>query len=135
LVFNISQLNKNKTMNELIVNEFMQFYYNNLNTKENDTCFKHIIPHLKQHSIFIRDNKQLKGEKQIIDTIFKTPYQFIPQKIDILINGERRANVMVSGQVTSGYNEALNNFSEYFHLAYGNDKQYWIHTSILQFQK
>jgi hypothetical protein len=122
-------------MNELIVNEFMQFYYNNLNTKENDTCFKHIIPHLKQHSIFIRDNKQLKGEKQIIDTIFKTPYQFIPQKIDILINGERRANVMVSGQVTSGYNEALNNFSEYFHLAYGNDKQYWIHTSILQFQK
>jgi hypothetical protein len=40
---------------------------------------------------------------------------------------------MVSGQVTSG--SSLHNFSEYFHFAYGNDKQYWVHTSILQFQK
>jgi hypothetical protein len=113
----------------------MKFYYNNLNTKENDMS-KHLIPHLKQHSVFIRDSKQLKGEKQIVETIFKTSYHFVPQKVDILLNGERRANVMVSGQVLSGSSDkALNYFSEYFHFAYGNDKQYWIHTSILQFQK
>lgn len=123
-------------MNESIVNEFMKFYYSNLNThNEKNDMSKHLIPHLKQHSVFVRDSKQLKGERQIVESLFNTCYEFVPQQIDIVLNGERRANVVVSGQVSESLMKTSKYFTEYFHFAYGNDKQYWIHTSIFQIQK
>lgn len=110
-------------MNESIVETFVGFYYAQLNKK----TMEHVAPHLKEFSIYVRDDVKFQGKERILNALRASDVLFEPKKINILINGERRANVVVSGLLNGRHP-----FCEYIHLAYGNDKSYWVHSSILQ---
>jgi hypothetical protein len=110
-------------MNESVVEPFLQFYYSQLNEKR----FEQIIPHLKEHSTFSREQLNLKGTENIINSLNMMNGHFEPKKVTYLMSGDRRVNIVVSGIFNHQYI-----FCEFLHLAYGNDKSYWIQSSILQ---
>jgi hypothetical protein len=110
-------------MNTDIINKFLNFYYCSINSH----LIENIKPHVRDASCFIRNKKQFKGVSNIINHLNECKNNiFMPIDTDILLNGERRANIMVYGSI----NDIP--FVEYIHFAYGNDKQYWIHSSILK---
>lgn len=108
-----------------IVNEFVNFYYQCINANNIDAILKHI----KIHSVFIRNGTHFKGPVQITKVLHESykPNMFVPMKMDFLLNGDRRANIVVSG-ITNNQRP----FNEYIQLAFGNDKSYWIHSTIFQ---
>ena len=114
-------------MNKDIVGEFVHFYYKCLN----DNTVGHLIPHLKDNSKFIRHNIELVGTENITNGITKTALIYTPLKFDIMINGDRRANIMITGKVQDLENKSSTSYSEYLLFSLSNKKEYWIHSSIL----
>jgi hypothetical protein len=109
-------------MNEAIVKEFVEFYYGCLN-QQNTTA---LIPHLKDHSSFIRDQSSLSGIDNVINGITKDGIFYNPIKCNIVLNGSRRANILISGKI----NKSIN-YCEYILLSLSNKKEFWIHSSML----
>lgn len=112
-------------MNEDIVTEFIQFYYKCLN---NNTLVD-LEPYLKDNSKYIRHDVKLNGAKCILNGITRTDITYAPTKYNLFINGDRIANVMITGNIIQG-NSTLN-YSEFIMLSISNKKEYWIHSSIL----
>jgi hypothetical protein len=111
-------------LSEQIIRQFLEFYYNAINTNN----MMALLPHLKAHSTFVRNNTHFKGNDNILNSlsILHSNKLIVPQKMDFLLNGDRRANIMVSGKFDD------KPFTEYIHFALGNDKLYWIQMSMLQ---
>lgn len=114
-------------MNKEIVNTFIDLYYQNLNNKNYDS----LCNHLKGSSTFVRDTIEWSGTSHIISSLKSNDFTFQPIKMNVLVNGDRRANVLVSGNIINAQNQVTIPFSEYILLSYSNNKEYWIHTSIL----
>jgi hypothetical protein len=111
-------------MNENIVYDFVSFYYATLNASK----YVDLQTYMKEHTTFVRKKTKYKGISCIMSMLIDTCNNkgtFVPYNIDILTNGDRRANILISGLCGNSY------YCEYMHLAYGNDKQYWIHSTIL----
>ena len=120
-------------MNNEIIHEFIKFYYQCLNEKNND-----LYSYFIEHSELMYNDEYYKG-KQIIEFLYNKckniNYKII--KINYLINGTRRVNIVISGTVNK-YENVFNNkkqklekkFTDFIHLALGNNKQYWIHNII-----
>ena len=116
-------------MNEIIADKFIKLYYGHLNNH----AIAQLIPHLRECSTYVRDNVTIKGRDNIQNMLNQFgQVHFEPKQMTILVNGDRRANIMVSGIMVSGISNTKYTFCEFMHLAYGNDKNYWIHSSILQ---
>lgn len=114
-------------MNKEIVNTFIDLYYQNLNNKNHDI----LCNHLKDSTTFIRDLSEWKGVKSILTFLQNTPLSYQPMKMNIMINGDRRANILISGKIKDENTQMVVCFTEYILLAFSNQKEYWIHTSIL----
>ena len=120
-------------MNNQIIYEFVNFYYKCLNEKNSD-----LYPYFIEHSELMYNNNYVKGE-QIIEFLLKkcTNTNYNVSNITFLINGSRRANIVVSGTLNDFEKVYLNKkqkiekkFTDFIHLAFGNNKQYWIHNII-----
>ena len=111
-------------MNESVAKEFVLFYYNTLNSTQIQT----LKPYILSHTTYIRNRQTCRGFDQIYTNCFQFPNKYSVDivDIDVLLNGDRRANIVVSGFINDLYY-----FTEYIHLAYSNSKTYWIHSSIL----
>lgn len=114
-------------MNKEIVNTFVDLYYQNLNTQN----YERLSNHLKDSSTFVRDLSEWKGGPSIVNFLQTTSLSYQPIKMNVLINGDRRANVLVSGKVKDDKTQMIVPFTEYILLSFSNQKEYWIHTSIL----
>tara|TARA_B110000261_G_scaffold161089_1_gene201909 strand:- start:1905 stop:2264 length:360 start_codon:yes stop_codon:yes gene_type:complete len=116
-------------MNENVVNEFVTFYYNCLNTKS-----EHLLsPYLKNNTKIIRNNCEFTGVENILNGIsvlngISSLCYYTPLKYNVMMNGDRRANIIVSGKI----NGTMLYFSEFILLSLSNRKEYWIHSSIFQ---
>lgn len=119
-------------MNEDIVKEFVHFYYKCLN---DNTVEQHLIPHLKDNSRFIRHNIELYGIQSILSQITKKGVIYTPTKINIMLNGDRRANLLITGHIHDPEVNNIITFSEYMLFSISNKKEYWIHSSILHLIK
>lgn len=110
-------------LNETTIKQFLEFYYNAINSKSPAL----LVPHLKEHTTFVRNKTHFKGGNNIVNllSILHTNVSIIPKDMDVLLNGHRRANIMISGMCDD------KPFTEFIHFAFGNDKQYWIQSSIL----
>jgi hypothetical protein len=118
-------------LNKEIVTNFVQFYYQCLNSNNVDA----LLTHIKSHSVFVRDGGvHHKGPVQIENLLRENcdTGQFMPLKFDFLLNGDRRANFVISGVFSNAHENTQVPFCEYIQFAFGNDKSYWIHSSILQ---
>ena len=113
-------------MNKDIVGEFVHFYYKCLNDSKTEL----LVPHLKDNSHFIRHNIELHGTHNIVSQITQNCVKYSPVKIDIMINGDRRANILITGTIHNG-NTSTHKFSEYLLFSFSNKKEYWLHSSIL----
>lgn len=109
-------------MNEDIVKEFVHFYYKCLNEHTLDL----LKPHLKENSKYIRHDTVLNGTASILDGVTRDEICYTPLKYTILINGDRRANVLISGEINNHMK-----YTEYLLFSLSNKKEYWIHSSIL----
>lgn len=111
-------------MNECVAKEFVVFYYNCLNSGN----FETLKPYITNHSTYIRNHKTFKGVDDIRVNCFLYPHKYTVniENVDVLLNGDRRANIMVSGYINDLYY-----FTEYIHFAYSNSKTFWVHSSIL----
>ena len=114
-------------MNNEIVNTFVDLYYQNLNNKNYDS----LCNHLKGSSKFVRDTSEWNGTTEIISCLETNAVTYQPMKLSVLVNGDRRANVLVSGNIINQHTHVTIPFSEYLLLSFSNQKEYWIHTSIL----
>lgn len=114
-------------MNKEIVNTFVDLYYQNLNTQN----YERLSNHLKDSSTFVRDLSEWKGGSSIVNFLQTTSLSYQPIKMNVLINGDRRANVLVSGKLKDEKTQMIVPFTEYILLSFSNQKEYWIHTSIL----
>lgn len=114
-------------MNKEVVNTFVEFYYRSLNERN----FESLKPHLKGSSTFVRDTSEWNGTNHIISCLQTNALTYQPLKLNVLVNGDRRANVLVSGTLVDHKTNTTVPFSEYLLLSFSNSKEYWIHTSIL----
>jgi hypothetical protein len=119
-------------MNTEIINDFVQFYIQTFNDKSRSGEF---ISVWKDYSIFVY-NLNTYTKETLLDYI-RTLYAYkikVDQQNDVVVsitqNGDRRANILLSYQM---YDESGNtvNVSQYILLAYSNNKEFWIHTSLL----
>jgi hypothetical protein len=122
-----------KNHDELVKN-FVHFYHNSINNKN--------ILQLKE---LFKDFSKYNFEGNIIygiDNIFNVINSQITTDINYKVNtydymscGDRRLNILINGEITfkiDGVNYINKHFSEYIHLAFGNDKKYWVPAIIIR---
>ena len=109
--------------NETIVTQFLGFYYEQLNNRN----VINLHPHLKFSSVFVRENHKHKGPEMIQTHLQAHPIQYAPSTLSILFNGDRNANVLVTGWLNNNIR-----FAENIHISYSNDKEFWLRSSLLQ---
>ena len=123
-------MNSNNNKYNKIVSEFLQFYFININ-KYN---WSNLETLLKSHSVINFDNEEVKGINNIkyfFLNIFSKNIKFNFNKLSFTKCGTRRFNILISGNIINPNNNIIK-YTQYFFLALGNDKKYWLNTSILQ---
>jgi hypothetical protein len=119
-------------MNPNVINEFIKFYISTFNDKTRFTEFSMMW---KEYSICVHNGQQTIKET-LVDYI-KTLYTYrikTDQQNDIMVsitvNGDRRANILLSYTMLDQNDNSIN-VSHYLLLAYSNNKEFWIHSSII----
>ncbi len=119
-------------MNSEIINGFIQFYIQTFNDKTRSAEW---LTMWKEYSIFVHNNTTFTKET-LLDYI-KTLYVYrikVDSPNDIVmsftLNGDRRANILLTYSMLDTNNNTIN-VSQYILLAYSNNKEFWIHTSII----
>jgi len=115
-----------------IINEFVQFYIQTFNDK---TRAAEWLSMWKEYSVFVHNNAAFT--KETLLEFIKTFYLYtikIDDPNDIImsftLNGERRANILLTYTMLD-LNKRPITVSQYLLLAYSNNKEFWIHTSII----
>ena len=122
-----------KNIDELVKN-FIDFYYTSINNKN-------ILPLqelFKDYSKYNFEGNILSGANNILNNINSQILSDIHYKIntyDYLPCGDRRINILINGEIKfkiDSVNYIIKHFNEYIHLAYGNDKKYWLPSIIIR---
>jgi hypothetical protein len=109
-------------MNQEIVNNTMVDMIKLFNIKDN--LFFRLW---KEYSMLTYNNKMLKGN-EIHNFFINLKHTINIKKYDYNMIGDRRANILLSG-ILDNTNSIVTMFIQ---LAYDNNKEYWIHSSIIQ---
>ena len=117
-------------MNEDIVKSFIQFYIETFNDKSKSKDF---FAMWKEYSTFVYNN--IKNSGQGLAIILTEIYNnFILDtnnlSLNIMMVGDRRANILLIYNLIDKSNN-YHRTSQYIQLAYSNDKEFWIHSSLL----
>jgi hypothetical protein len=110
----------NKIDYDKVGNDFVQFYYKNINTVQP------IVPYLRQSTIFKFNSEENAYSKlpALFDKLKKYTYNI--EKVEVLPSGSRRLDIMVSGNITGA-----GKFSQYFLLCNEKEQQWYLKSSIL----
>ena len=119
-------------MNPEIIDSFVKFYIQTFNDKTQSAQFMTIW---KDYSICVHNN--VTFTKTTLAEYLNMLYAYkinIESPTDIVmsftLNGERRANILLSYTIVDT-NGLTMNLSQYMLLAYSNNKEFWIHTNII----
>ena len=117
-------------MNEDTVKSFVEFYIETFNNKSRS---KEFFVLWKEYSTLVYNN--IKNSGQELAIILTEIYNnFILDTTNISLNmmmvGDRRANILITYNLIDKSNN-YHRTSQYIQLAYSNDKEYWIHSSLL----
>ena len=115
---------------EKISTEFVKFYYNELNL-HSDIKITNLY---KGHSVMIFQDEKLYGNINIINKLkclFNQNICYNVKHIDFLYSGAKKINILITGEVTLT-NLIIYKFTEFIHLANGNDGLYWIPANIFR---
>jgi len=116
-------------MNTEVINNFIQYYITNFNNKMDQSIFINLW---KEYSILIHNNTEYKGLSLL--TFFESLNNHIIDINSINVsfnqNGDRRANILLSYILIDNMNNKIND-SQFIQLAYSNNKEYWIHSSLM----
>tara|TARA_B110000208_G_scaffold191674_1_gene259501 strand:- start:2950 stop:3360 length:411 start_codon:yes stop_codon:yes gene_type:complete len=124
-------------VNSDIVTEFIEFYYGILNSHD----IEKIGELFKSKSQVIFDGKpceSLENIGELFSQLFRCEINLNIEKISSSNSGTRRFDILVNGVVTinevqeetSEVVQITRQYSQYLHLAYGNDKTFWIQKII-----
>lgn len=118
-------------MNSEIINNFIQFYIETFNNKTLIIEFSTIW---KNYSTIVHNNTTFTGEQlnTYINNLYKYSIKYDSQNdviISFMINGDRRANILLS-YIMFDLDGNYYNVSQFILLAYSNNKEFWIHSSI-----
>ena len=115
-----------------IAQQFVTFYYNQLNNKS----FAMLTPHLKDYTIYSSQKSRYRGTQILnyYNTLQTINAKFSNIDFDTLHAGARRINVLVTGTITFIENslQVTKNFSEYIHFGSDSDGNMWIQMSIMK---
>jgi len=120
-----------QTVNQ-VAKEFINFYYQNLNSKN----FNEINTLIKPYSIISFEKVRYTGNN--INPLFNiynnVNMNFTPKDYDTLHSGARRINILVNGVLNYMENgQALERkYTEYIHLATNKEGQFWIQMSMFK---
>jgi hypothetical protein len=112
-------------MNSNIINEFINFYITSFNSKSND-----FFKLWKDYSTINNNNNFYT--KDTLQTFLLDLIKFqinIDIKYSYTIIGDRRSNILLTYIIYNSENIKYN-VSQFIQLAYSNNKEYWIHSSI-----
>lgn len=125
-------LNKNDQSKVLdIAKQFIQFYYQSLNDKK----FIEISKYIKNYTIYSIENQRYKGHfalEKLQSNINENDMEYTINSFDAIHSGARRINILIIGVIKSKKHNIEKTFSEYIHMGQGNDKKFWIQTSIFK---
>jgi hypothetical protein len=117
-------------MNEETVKGFIQFYVSSFNDKTKSSEFFSLW---KEYSTLVFNNNKYTG-KDLADVLTEIYNNFIIDistlKINVLTVGDRRTNILLTYNFINKSNYP-HRTSQYIQLAYSNEKEYWIHSSLL----
>jgi len=123
--------NDQNTVNE-VAKQFINFYYQNLNTKN----YEQINTLIKPYSIISFEKARYEGKN--INPLFQVynnkNIKFTPKDFDTLHSGARRINILVNGVISYNENGQIfeRQFTEYIHLATNKESQFWIQMAIFK---
>jgi hypothetical protein len=116
-------------MNTDIINNFIQYYISNFNDKNNTINFINLW---KNYSTLNYMNKDYT-EGELLSILNNLIVNYIIDinniKVSFQINGDRRANILLNYRM--GNNNEIISISQYIQLAYSNQKEFWIHSSLI----
>ncbi len=116
-------------MNDQIIKSFVEYYVSSLNNKETNTFINLWKPYSKivyNGTTYADDNIN-----EFLNTLYQQTMILAPTvKYSAMQNGDRRANVLLTYDIIDQSNNIIS-FSQYILLAYSNDKEYWIHSSLI----
>ena len=123
-----------KTDYTQIATNFVNFYYNSLDTNVNNLIDVNGKFLFKNNSEMCIQGCLSKGEEQIYHKIIELNNrgcQHQVDSIDVVTSGSRRLNILVTGRIQlDGF---LYAFTEYFHLASGKkEDEWWIQSNIIR---
>jgi len=119
-------------MNPEIIDSFVKFYIETFNDKTQSAQFMTIW---KNYSICVHNNVTFTKTTLVEYLNMLYTYKIkIDSPTDIVmsftLNGERRANILLSYSIIDAKGGVMN-LSQYILLAYSNNKEFWIHTNII----
>jgi len=122
------QINAKKDYDNInkIAQNFVKFYYDNLNLKN----YNNILNVIREHTILNFDNKLIKGYDilKFYKHIFNNKHiKYNINKFITTHKGSRAINILVNGSINE------RKFTEYIFFGQGNDKKFWIKSSMILF--
>lgn len=118
-----------KINNNKIVDNFLQFYFKNVNEKN----WNNLGLVFKSNSILKFDNEEVKNVNNIkyyFLNIFSKIIQFDVSQISFTKCGSKKFNILVTGNILQN-NLPNCKFTQFFLLAFNSKKEYWLNTTIL----
>ena len=116
-------------MNTEIINNFIQYYVSNFNDKNNTSNFINLWTNYSVLNYMNKDH----NESELLNILNYLSSNYIIDinniKASFQINGERRANILLNYKMGNS-NEVIS-ISQYIQLAYSNQKEFWIHSSLI----
>lgn len=130
----MSHLFKRDDQNTVInlAKEFLNFYYENLNSKN----YQQINTLIKNFTIISFEKARYDGKN--MNSLFQLynnlNIKFTPLDFDTLHSGARRINILVTGKINFVENGVAKerSYTEYIHFATGKENEYWIQMSIFK---
>lgn len=112
-------------MDSNIINEFIKFYITSFNSKSNN-----FFNLWKDYSTINYNNNLYTKETLKKFLLDLNKFQINDDiKFSYLIIGDRRSNILLTYTMFNSENIRYN-VSQFIQLAYSNNKEYWIHSSI-----
>ena len=116
-------------MNKELIDNYIQYYITVFNEKSK---YQEFINMYNEHSILTHDNHTYQNQNLInlLAELYKYLIDINSLKISYMLNGDRRANILLTYTLVDLSNN-IKNVSQFILLAYSNNKEYWIHSSLL----
>jgi hypothetical protein len=111
-------------MNQQVITDFIKFYVSSYNQEQFITLWK-------PYSTITHLDKTYQNEEliQFLSNLCSYVIDITSINVSFTQNGERRANILLTYKMIK--NDEQKHVSQFIQLAYSNNKEFWIHSSII----